>query len=137
MADTAPKGATREGLADMLATWLYLNGTVSKTYSAQAAGRLVVLLDGMGILDLAATKALPDSIAVPTSHAEANACLAHYRALDASSRIVMQHRLVAVSQQLGQLASLYRDAHNTWAANERAAARQRMGLPPQEGGADK
>jgi hypothetical protein len=118
----------------MLASWLYLNAVGGKTAMALTAGRLVSMLDGMGVLDLAATKALPDSVPVPTSHAEANACFAHYRALDAGSRITMQHRLVATSEQLGALASLYRDAHNQWAADERAAARQRMGLPSVEGG---
>jgi len=137
MATPNPPGWTQATLADALASWLYLNGTGGKAATALAAGRLVAMLDGMGILDLAATKALPDSIPVPTSHPEAQACMAHHRALDTSSRITMQHRLVATSQQLGQLSSLYRDAYNAWAANVQAEARVRMGLPPKaddEGG---
>ncbi len=130
-----PGGWTQAGLADALANWLYLNAVGGKAASALAAGRLVAMLDGMGILDLAATKALPDSVTVPTTHAEAQACVNEYRALDAAAKVAMRHRLVATSQQLGQLASLYRDAHNQWAADVQAAARQRMGLPPrQEGG---
>jgi hypothetical protein len=126
MATTGPRPHSKAELADRVASWLYMNTTTSKGAAAVAGPQLVQALDNIGVLDMAGPVALPDSIAVPISRDEAQACITHYRALDDASRVCMQHRLVAVSQLLATLAGLYRDAHNAWAADMQAAARQRM-----------
>lgn len=131
---TGPRPSSNAELADRLARWLYMNTTTSQKAAAVAGPLLVQALDNIGVLDMAGPVALPDSVPTPEGFTEAHAVMDDFRALDRAASVLARHRLVGMAEDVRTLASLYRDAHNAWAAGQRAAARQRMGLPPTEGG---